>query len=337
MNIGFHNFAASPFASLDSDYNDSTNFDGAALRTGAGSSLRQRHMLQRAAEREREMATRLRENKQIERLNEQMNSTRDRIAMLEYEKLNGVKQTVEIGGVKVQKRVLMTKDEKQEATKRLDAMRSSLSFSNQQIEQIHRNRAQREELAIEREAQRQQLELEEQLREQEARAREAAEANQPEPQTEEELEQAIQNEATRSLTMISVRMDNIRSLSGTRARLQAEATMLENENDTSQARQEQWADIREGREIVAAAQLVDDVNAARNAAEKDRQQLDNARDYLNGHREKLAAGVGDIDRYNNAEAAYQEAKARHEKSRELLGQMTAMAGVVARGAGAISD
>jgi len=258
------------------------------------------------------MQVRVRENQQIERINEQINNIHDRIAALEHEIHYGRTVMVEVDGVEKETIVQLTPEEIRENNKRIDTMRDTISFSNQQIDQIHRIRASREELAIEREAQRQQAEMEEQLRLQEERMREAAEKNQPEPQTEEELEQAINNETTRGLTMMSARLDHIRSLSGTRARLQAEATMLENEQDNSQSRQEQWADLREGREIVEAARLQGMALEARADAEKASQRLELAAERL-----QLAIESGDADRIRDAKEELGNLQEAYDHSRKF--------------------
>ena len=295
MNIGFHNFASSPFAAIDHDY-DNNNFDGASIRT-ALTPRQQRHMHERVAEREREARIREMENEQIQRLNEQRDNIRGRIDALEYKQHTGYTMTtVIIDGEEIQKPVAKTQDEMRETAERIQALRNSVSLTGQQIDQIHRNRAQREELAIEREAMRQQAELEEQLRLQEERMREKAEANRPEPQTEEELEQAIVNETTRGLTMMSVRMDNIRELSRTSARLSAEATQLENEHDTSQTRQELWADIREGRAILQAVR--DDSNLAEAQGQFDRASRELADAMKSGDQARYEEARRNFDRYD---------------------------------------
>jgi hypothetical protein len=210
MNIGFHNFAASsPFAAE----RDSNNINAGALRQGVLSPRQRRHIQQREVEREREMRMRDMENKRIDQLNAEMDRVRESEDMEEY------------------------------------AKRLTLVSLTRQIGQIHINRQEREQLAVEREMKRQQAEMEERMREQEERMREQREANRPDPQTEEELQQAIANETTRGMTMISANIDNIRTLSHTRARLSAEATRLENEAGTSQTRQEVWSDIVYGRAL----------------------------------------------------------------------------------------
>ncbi|MCL2839239.1 MAG: hypothetical protein FWE05_00570 [Defluviitaleaceae bacterium] len=284
MNIGFHNFSTSPFSAMN---RESNTLDGTALRNAIGTPRQQRHMRERMAEREREMQMRMHENQQIERLGEQVNHTRDRIALQMLEMREGRKEIVEIDGVETEITVALTAVEMEEAAKRLEAMGESLSSLGNQINQIHRNRAQREELAVEREAARQQAELEEALRTKEERARENAEANQPEPQTEEELEQAIANETTRHLTMVGARMDNIRNLSGTRARLQAEAARLENENASAQSRQDLWGDVREGREVLQVGRSIDRNNAARHHRDDAAQRLQRAID--SGDQDKIEA------------------------------------------------
>jgi hypothetical protein len=213
MNIGFHNFAmSSPFAAE----RNSNNISGESLRQGSLSPRQRRHIQQREVEREREMRMREMEKKRIDQINAEMDRVRESEDMEEY------------------------------------AKRLMLVSLGRQIGQIHINRQEREQLAVEREMKRQQAEMEERMREQEERMREQREANRPDPQTEEELQQAIANETTRGMTMISANVDNIRTLSHTRARLSAEATRLENEAGTSQTRQEVWSDRRYG---MALAQM----------------------------------------------------------------------------------
>jgi len=328
MTIGFHNFSSSPFASINRDYS-TNNFDGSNLRVRT-SPLQQRHMRERAAEREREMQMREMENRQMERLNEQMDRIRDRISHYHEESAKRAKNGL-----------TLTPGYEPEELGDIEALRNQLDFLGGQVGLIKNNRANRAELATEREAMRQQAELEEQLRLQEERLRERAEANAPEPQTEEELEQAIANEATRGLTMMSVRMDNIRYLSGTRARLQAKSTRLENEIGASQSRQEQWSDMREGMEILEEARIGDLVREMReevSGAEArlqaairsgDEASIDEARDNLNATIERsdginrLAATAGRAAGISHNPAAYSLSDGYHgRKIPDLNGRIS---------------
>ena len=103
------------------------------------------------------------------------------------------------------------------------------SFMNQ-ITQIHANRAEREQLAIEREFQRVHQEMEERMRERE-RDREARESNGKciENKTDEELEEMAERASVRDITRMSVSKENIRALSSTRASLESAATRLRGE------------------------------------------------------------------------------------------------------------
>jgi len=157
---------------------------------------RRRDLIQeRAAEKEREMRLREMETERINSILEQINHT----------KLN---------------------EELSDDVKNL-----TISILNEQINQIHMNRAEREQLAVEREMLRQQTEMDERMRERERLAQERAE-NQRENKTEEELEQAQERSQIRGMTVVGVAMDNISTLSRTRAQLNAAAARLEGEART---------------------------------------------------------------------------------------------------------
>jgi len=274
MNVGFQHFAAShsPFSAANRTNN---TFDGSALRNGFGNQRQQRHMRrERMAEREREMQTRMQEYQQIERLGVQMDGIRERIAAQRLEMLEG---RIDIDDDGMEVLVALTDEEMKEANARIASMNASLSAMGREVGNIQRGRVNREQIAAEREAARQQAEIEETLRAKEARVREKAESNQSEPQTGEELDLAIANESTRSLTMMSVRVDNIRHLSSTRSRLQAESTRLQGEHRTSQLRQAQWQDVIRSNEKLDTAQRngkIKDTSAKVSQAD---QRLTNAR------------------------------------------------------------
>jgi hypothetical protein len=95
---------------------------------------------------------------------------------------------------------------------------------NEKITQIYMDRAEREQVAVERELVRQQQEMEERMRE-----RERAHESNYENKTQEELEAAQTRSSIRNMTAISVRMENISAHSQTRARMSAEASRLRGE------------------------------------------------------------------------------------------------------------
>ena len=160
-------------------------------RGSASSRLQQQHTQQRVAEREREQRIRETEDERIQILS-------DKIALvaadqdLDYE----------------QRRV-------------------RVSMLTNQIKQIHVARAEREELAAEREVLRQQQLLAERQREQEELAEEQRANNVANTGSEEELQQLQASESIRNLTMMSARIDHISALNTTRTRLEAEANHLE--------------------------------------------------------------------------------------------------------------
>jgi len=109
-----------------------------------------------------------------------------------------------------------------------DVINMTVSMLHEQINNIFMARAEREQIAIERELQRQQQEMDERMRERER----AYQNNNVENKTDEELEAAAERSAIRNLTMIGVRMDNINTLSRTRASMSAEAGRLRGEADS---------------------------------------------------------------------------------------------------------
>lgn len=201
MTIGFHGFANTALAgtTVSSDGTQG-NISGASFRM-ATSSRQQRHIQERVAEKEREMRLRETENLRIEKIHEEMGRVED-----------------------------SDMDE--------EVIRLTLQSLRNQVSQIHLGREMRQQAAVERELNRQQAEFDERMREMEERRSEQAESQNNQPMTEEEIEEAIERETIRHMTIISTRMDNIRGLSRTRASLAAKATRLENEHDESQSRQE---------------------------------------------------------------------------------------------------
>lgn len=157
---------------------------------------RQRNMhQQRAAEQEREMRLRELENERIHKIMEQIQTAKANESGLSDEIVN-----------------------------------LTISMFNDQINQIHMNRAEREQLAIEREMIRQQNEMDERMRERERMAREREE-NSVQNKTQEEYESAQERSMVQSMTSIGIAMDNVSTLSSTRTRLSAEAGQLEREAD----------------------------------------------------------------------------------------------------------
>jgi len=160
-------------------------------RGSASRRLQSQHVQERLIEREREQRIREKEDERIQVLG-------DKIAL-----------------------VLADQDMDEEQRK----MRVT-QFTNQ-IKQIHTGRAEREELAAEREILRQQQLIAETQREKEELAEEQRANNAPVANSVEEAQQLQANETIRSMTMMSARMDHISALNATRTRLQAEAELLE--------------------------------------------------------------------------------------------------------------
>ena len=172
-----------------------------ALRNNRGSSSRrmqQQHMQQRVAEREREQRIRKSEDERIEVLH-------DKISMVMADQ-----------GIDYEQR------------------RLRVTQFTEQIKQIHAGRADREELAAEREVMRQQQLLAETQREQEELAEERRANNVETATSEEELQLLQANEDIRNLTMMSARIDHITALNTTRTRLEAEANLLEQAIDNDE-------------------------------------------------------------------------------------------------------
>lgn len=179
---------------------------------------------ERVAAREREMKIREAENLRIKRINEQIGGINERIGQLNAEIFEMQNSREPINTELLDDRIA-----------ELNRHQSSVASLSGQIAQIHTNRAEREQLAIEREFQRQQQELEERMRERE----EAARSNTNyEHKTEEELEEARERSSIRNLTLMSARAENIGSLRNTRASLQSAAARLRGEADFDNRRQE---------------------------------------------------------------------------------------------------
>ncbi|MCL2199896.1 MAG: hypothetical protein FWB80_13340 [Defluviitaleaceae bacterium] len=181
---------------VENPFNRHTNQSG---RTAT--SRRRDVMQERAAEQEREMRLREMENERIANLLEQIDITRANENELSD-----------------------------------DVVNLTISMLNEQINQIHMNRSEREMMAIEREMLRQQSEMEERMRERERAAEQRAE-NQAQNKTQEELERAQERSQIKGMTSIGATLDNISTLSRTRAQLSAAATRLEGEADFDMHRQ----------------------------------------------------------------------------------------------------
>jgi len=217
MTIGFHGFANGKLASTSfSGEGNQGNVNGASFRK-ATTSRQQRHIQERVAEKEREMRLREMENIRIERIHEEM----DRVEASDLDE---------------------------------EVIRLTLQSLRNQVSHIHLAREMRQQAAVEREMNRQQAEFDERMRELEERRSEQAESQNNKPMTEEEIEEAMERETIRSMTLMSTRMDNIRGLSQTRASLAAKATRLENEHAESQTRQELNRAALESRAIQRSVQ-----------------------------------------------------------------------------------
>lgn len=107
-----------------------------------------------------------------------------------------------------------------------DLKRLTLMSLGEQIQQIHDNRSEREQLAIEREMRQNKMEQEERQREKEERGRAKAERHM-------DQEEAMERAIVRDLSLIGARMDSISSLKTTRARMVSEASQLEQDLENS--------------------------------------------------------------------------------------------------------
>ena len=227
---------------------------------------RQSRLQQRTAEREREMRIRERENEFIKKINEQMAQVKD-----------------------------SDMDD--------DLKRLTLSTLEDQIRQIHEARAERERLAVEREAQRNQIEQEERRREKEERARAKAAKHQ-------DPEDAAERAKIRDMSLMSARMDNISSMSTTRARLTSEAEQLSQDIDNSRSLAENAAEavrLRNARYGTTGPEHVANWQT-------------NSSDFRQGHLENLNAGIAGLDAAINAQVAalYRDSQEMQETQLELV-------------------
>ena len=226
---------------------------------------RQGRLQQRTAEREREMRIRERENEFIKKIHEQMAQVKDS----------------EMGN---------------------DLKRLTLASLEDQIRQILEARAERERLAIEREAQRNRIEQEERRREKEERARAKAAQH-------EDPEEASERAKIRDMSLMSARMDKINSMSTTRASLQSEATQLEQDIDNSRALSDN------------AAEAVRQRNATQGTIGPERviSWQTGSSDFRQGHLENLNTGIAGLDAAINAQVAalYRDSQEMQETQLEL--------------------
>ena len=160
--------------------------EGPLLRIGGSGRRHRNHLNDRIAEREREQRIREAENIRIQRIQDEISHVRDSDMSHELKSLH-------------------------------------ISMLNDQIGQIHVDRAEREQLAMERELMRKQQEIEERQRERE----EAAAEQRLENNRHESAEELMFRENIRGLTAVSTRLDHINLLSRTRASLASEANMVE--------------------------------------------------------------------------------------------------------------
>ena len=230
-----------------------------------GGQNRQSRLQQRTAEREREMRIRERENEFIKKIKEQMAQVKD--------------------------------SEMDNDLKRL-----TLSSLEDQIRQIHEARAERERLAIEREAQRNQIEQEERRREKEERARAKAAKHQ-------DPEDAAERAKIRDMSLMSARVDKINSLSTTRARLKSEAGQLEQDIDNSRSLSENAAEAVRQRNATQGTIGPEHVVSWQTASS----------DFRQGHLENLNAGISGLDAAINTqvEALYRDSREMQETQLEL--------------------
>ena len=210
---------------------------------------RQNRLQQRTAEREREMQIRERENEFIKKIKEQMAQVKD-------SDMND------------------------------DLKRLALSSLEDQVRQIHEARAERERLALEREAQRNKIEQEERRREKEERARAKAAKH-------EDPEDAAERAKIRDMTLMNARVDKINSMNTTRSRLQSEATQLEQDVNNSRGLSE------------TAAEEVRGSNALRGTTGPEHvvSWQTNSPDFRQSHLQNLNEGIAGLDVAINAQVA----------------------------------
>jgi hypothetical protein len=196
---------------------------------------------ERAAQAEQERRIREMEDARIAQINEHIVSMSERLANIN-EQIEEIKQrpaalsTAETfygpnGEIIIPEITQWPDDPEQlletlnEETERLQGTILSLSA---QIGNIHMARAEREQIAIEREFMRKQQEMDERMRERERIAQERENAR-LENKSQEELENSAERNKMRNMVMMGTRLENISSLSRTRASLSAAATRLQGE------------------------------------------------------------------------------------------------------------
>ncbi|MCL1843725.1 MAG: hypothetical protein FWF79_07925 [Defluviitaleaceae bacterium] len=190
---------------------------------GPRRAARRDFMRERMEAKEREAQIREAENQRIQLLNERIHRSGERIHSINQ-------QIAELS----EEDAAGNYEQLKELNREVALLQSSITGLTNQIGQIHTARAEREQLAIEREFVRQQQEMEERMRE---RERVAEESRSYENKTDDELEKAAEQANIRNLTMVSIRKENIRALSRTRANLAAAAQQLRNEANFDMHRQ----------------------------------------------------------------------------------------------------
>ena len=199
---------------------------------------------------------------------------------------------------KLQEQMAQVKDsEKSDDLKRL-----ALSSLEDQIRQIHEARAERERLALEREAHRNQIEQEERRREKEERARAKAARH-------EDPEDAAERAKIRDMSLMSARIDNINSMSTTRARLQSESEQLSQDVENSRSLSENAAEEVRNRNALQGTIGPEHVISWQT----------NRGDFRQSHLENLNAGIAGLDGAINAQVAalYRDSQAMQDTQLEL--------------------
>ncbi|MCL1878358.1 MAG: hypothetical protein FWF80_05835, partial [Defluviitaleaceae bacterium] len=145
----------------------------------------------------------------------------------------------------------------------LSMVESTMDSLSAQLAQIHTNRAEREMVALDREFARAKMEMEERMRERERIAEEQ------QNRCEEELDAAAERSTTRALVNMSVKAENIRSLSSTRSQLQAAATRLRGEADFDARFNRRSNDAIESNGVQQNVQAIENYKNAKAAADED--------------------------------------------------------------------
>jgi len=228
------------------------------IRTGGSGRAQRNNAATRAAEHEREQRLREAENKRIQGLNDQISFVKQEISEIHADKTLDVETRAN----------------------RLMSRGFELSSLSEQIARIHKDRIEREQLALERELTRMQQEVEERAREQEEKAAESRLNN-----STEDLESFQQRETIRSLTIMSARIDSIQGMEQSRARLASEANQLEKAIDSGNSARPMPIETGETSTNVAYGFSTVMVNAGRV----------NPNDFRNSHLQKLNTNIARLD------------------------------------------